>query len=1333
MSSTFNKWLKKAYKLLAVLLVVFAVLISVLRLFMPYAHHYRNDVESYLNNTYDSNITIGSLAMGWEKFGPTLIVQQIQLIKDENTEIFVDSLEVELDFWRSLRQRKIVTQDFVISGARISINDASMPAVSANAATNSDSERQTSLRESIENVFLERIARFSIQNSHVYYLTNRGERAFSIKQLYWLNDDEQHRATGAISLDGISSNNIKLVADFTGESIHNLGGQIYLEANQINITPWLDKVLVLEDENTHSSINFNAWLSITDGRAVSAQIALGENEMSWQHQEKLETFSISNGHVFIEAKPSNHFQISTTPLSIQRNTQEPQPLTLQAKVFENGIEGFISALSLSSFDGVFPLLSEDDDLELLLKELSLTGEIKDIHFKKLHDDISLFAKFNDINSHYSSGIPGIDNLQGDVVFHRNKINVSLQAIDGKLDFGKHFKAPIPYNSIDTELNIEFGHQGWSLNAKELTLVSEELALTAQANVEELVNAPITMALLVSVRDGDAQYASHYYPHLLMGDDLVDYLNNAIISGKVKQAEVLFNGPLIAFPFHQNEGVFVVDAELSESTFAFDPSWPAIEHFAANLNFTNNGMLITGRSGTLSGIDVSGVEAAIDDLADKQVLTVDAAFNQVSPKDVELLMNNSPMQDSIGATLAQVQVQKAIDGTFSLILPLNNTDDVIAKGHVIFKDNEVALQTPQMIFNKVNGRLNYHNDLITTQGVSIEWRGMPLDLDAHAEQGKDTYTVNIDTLALWESKQWQAQLPDKLREYGDGQLSWQGKLALTIGDDDFAYDYQVNSDLINVSFALPAPFNKDVADKVPLAIHAFGDDKATTIEADIGKKVNFYGLLDHETTHFSLAHLVLGQQQQWLPMAGFHITADLDAAEYAQWQPLVIDILDAVTPAEIAESVNTELPLLSAPTRINGVIKNLNVFEEFLSDLTFDLTPTENWWLLDVNAKEMRASARFYPDWYLQGIDVDADFIHLASQVGIDKELIEPVVTNKGQKTSLAEAPSLINAGLNNEIMANMPRLNVKCTSCKYGVYDFGNVSFLVERENDKTLLLNNFLAKRDKTTLAFNGQWQQVEDKTYTKLKGQLKSKNVEREVEKIGYASIIKDSGVDIDYDIKWLGGPHDFALKHFNGDVTASFDDGYLADVDDKGVRILSILSLQSLVRKLSFDFRDIFSDGMFYRELKGHFTVENGVAYTDNIKMKGTAGDLIIIGNTNLNNGDLDYKISYKPNLTSSLPVLAWIATLNPVTFLAGVALDEVITSTVIAEIKFEVTGNLDDPQVKQVSRKNQNISVGRSSPPKIVDNLPQQPIPNNTASDEEVIKQPKPLKEVKKIDG
>ena len=130
-------------------------------------------------------------------------------------------------------------------------------------------------------------------------------------------------------------------------------------------------------------------------------------------------------------------------------------------------------------------------------------------------------------------------------------------------------------------------------------------------------------------------------------------------------------------------------------------------------------------------------------------------------------------------------------------------------------------------------------------------------------------------------------------------------------------------------------------------------------------------------------------------------------------------------------------------------------------------------------------------------------------------------------------------------------------------------------------------------------------------------------------------------------------------------------------------------------------MFSDGMFYESIKGDFHLEKGVIYTNNTRMKGGAGNLSVKGNTDLSKQILDYRMSYKPNVTSSLPALAWVATLNPVAIIAGLALDGVITSTVISELKFEVTGTMQDPVYKQVDRKTQNIRVGRTIPPEVID--------------------------------
>ena len=1364
-SAVLNRWLKRLYKLLAILLVIFAVLISTLRLFLPYAHHYRENVQDYLNTTYNTNITIGSFTMGWKKFGPSLVVLNVELLSNAEAKVYVDSLEVEVDFWGSLRARKLVTQDFAISGAELEFQQtlpgSDSSTVDENIVKTTDESR--AVIDNLSSIFLEQISRFSIRDSHVLYRTIAGVRAFTINEMSWLNSDDNHKAYGTVIVDGLSSNNLKVLLEFQGNEFDNLTGQAYLEANEIDITPWLGQVLAIEDKDTNSSINFSTWLNVIAGQPEYIQIALGNNEISWQHNDSLQTFEVDGGDIRITTLDELVYNVSTSPITIKRNGEKTDQLALLANVDSGNVNGYVSGLELASFQGVFPLLFDDKEVEDLLVELAPKGRIEDIYFSRIEDKLAVAAKFTDIDSHFSHGIPGIENVSGELIYQGDKLHIGLSAIDGELDFDKHFQWPIKYSQLNTDIHAKFSSNSWQFIAQDIYFTSPEITLTADVQVNKEQDQPVAMALLASVSDGDAKVAEHYYPHLLMGQDLVDYLNGAIVDGKIEQALVLFNGPLQSFPFNHHEGIFVVDAELTDSTFVFDSEWPAIDNFSANLNFTNNSMLITGRGGSLSGVDVTGVEAAIADLSDEQVLTVDASFAKTDPKLVTALMNASPMQSSVGATLEQVIVSGDISGDFSLILPLNEPDDVVAKGQVHFKNNDVALQAPSMDFSQVNGRLEYNNDVITASDISLNWRALPLTLNVLTEQKADYYHVGIETLGQWQEQQWLAQIPDELDKYANGELNWQGKLALRISDENFSYDYQVDSSLHQVELLLPKPFNKNAVQEMKLSVQAFGDELSSTINAEIGDNVDFYGLLDHQQVSFSLAHLVLGKQQLWLPTKGFHITADLDTANYEQWQPLVLDILDSIESANDDNSTvevttkshpsTTAKPLLSAPNKINGRIDKLSTYGQSFTDVNFDLAPETNWWLLSLNAKEARASAKFYPDWHQQGIDVDIDFLQLAAENTpastdslIEKD-VAAVETNSSSKTESLEKVSLldekeqvsassqtdksdvlaaIDPELNSEVFANMPAMKVKCASCKYGLYDFGQVSFSVERENEHTLLLNKFTAKRGKTSLAFDARWQQGDAASITSFKGALNTDNVEREVEKIGYASSIKDSGVAINYDVNWQGAPYDFALATFDGYLSAKFDDGYLADVDDKGVRILSLLSLQSLVRKLSFDFRDIFSDGMFYRELKGNFTVKDGVAYTDNVRMKGTAGDLTIIGNTNLNNGDLDYRMSYKPNLTSSLPVLAWIATLNPVTFLAGVALDEVITSSVIAEIKFEVTGNLDEPEFKQVSKKTQNISVGRSTPPKIVDNVPDEKPPTSPEPE-----QKPPLKE--KIEG
>ncbi|WP_206485130.1 YhdP family protein [Thalassotalea sp. G2M2-11] len=1299
-SKVSNRWLNRAYKSIAIFLVIFAVLISALRLLLPYAHNYRTDLQDYINQTYNSNIIIGALNMGWQSSGPTLVASNVSLLQTDEAEIYVQAFDLNVDFWQSIKNRRLITKDFSLSGVKVLFDKT---IVSETEVSNNNSALLSNLTE----LFFSQIGRFSVNNSQVIYRTKQGSRTLLIDSLHWLNQGNNHRAEGNVIVDGITSNNLRIKLDVQGEHVEDMQGTLYLAANQLNITPWLGKVLAIADENTHSTINFDAWLSIDQGQLDRLQLALGQNQIAWQYNGKINTLNIEQGQVMIDnlAQP-DQLTVYSSPIDVTSNKHQWQPLTFSLQQNGQTQTSYISNVDIAGSAHLLPLLVKDEQTRSLIKKLAPTGELHDIFWQKKPNGMSLVASLAQVNTQYGDGIPGVENLSGELIYQPGKLHANIHAEQGALDFAQHFARPIQYQSLTSSLDFVEQTDGWQLSSDDFQFSSKQLTLSGELAVFKQPEKDIELSLLATATKANVVDAPSFYPHLLMGENLVNYLNAALVKGQLAQAVVMINGPLTAFPYGEGNGIFVVDAELTNASFKFDQGWPAIEHFNANLNFTNNSMLITGRDGTLSGIEVKGVEAAIEDLSEQQTLMVDATFDGTNPALIANLMMTSPFSDSVGAVLEQVVVSEKIAGDFHLLLPLNDTDSAIAKGNITFKDNVIDLQSPQMHFSQLNGSLSFENDQITTDGLSAVWRGMPMKFAVTAQAQENSYRTDILLSAHWQEQQWQQQLPPLLRSYGSGELNWQGQLVLSNRHDGkFTYQLNLDSELSQLQLNLPAPYQKTPEQQVTASVSVFGDKEQSTIDAQIGEQLNFYGNLEHQQVAFSQAHLILGDEPMYLPMSGFHITTNLAEADFFQWQPLIIDIIDSLEKSE--PQLPAQRGLLAQPERIRGDIATLTFWDEAIHGVSFNLEDQLSWWLLELSSKEARAAVKFYPDWHTQGLDVNADFIRLSP----DKLLFGPK-----QQQAKEQLTSVFDSHKNDELFRGLPPMRFDCLDCRYGNLNLGEVTFALERSKPELVTMKNFVAKRKGNKLSFDVLWHHDETSSESQIVGSLSSNDIERELERLAIPSTVKDSGLKSSFDLHWRGGPHDFAIAQLNGELTGKLDEGYLSEVPDQA-RAFSILSLQSLVRKLKFDFRDIFSDGMFYSEVKGDFQLRDGVIYTKNTFLKGNAGDLTVKGNTDLNSEELDYRMSYKPNVTSSLPAIAWIATLNPVTFLAGIAIDEVITSKVVSEYKFEVTGSIDKPNFREVDRKTQNISVGRDSPPQIVENLPSEKNDSLTTVDPE----------------
>jgi len=1302
-TSVSNRWLNRLYKILAILLVLLAVLISAFRLFLPYVEHYRQGFQDYINESNQTDVVIGGLGMSWQRWGPTIVTKQVTLLDNDDAYIYIENLEMQIDFWSSITQQRLVSSNLILDGAQFKLTQGTWngkePAKQTKAVT-SDNKAFSGFKQ-ITSIFLNRLNQFTLRNSHLTLYNQGLERNFHVSNLQWDNQGSRHLAQGNIVVNELSSNNLTLKIDVEGNSVDELKGLMYLEANHLDITPWLDTVLAVDNDKTKADIGFATWWTVNNGKIERLQVELHDNYMSWQDKEGQHSLTVSAGQMLlVGGNSATDFKLFSTPLLMQFDQQDEQEYIVQMNKTAEGFSGYLSAFDLALISQLSPLFINEQSIRELVAQLNIVGQARDIYVQKNAGNIQALANFSDTSIQYSQGIPGVENLSGQLSFTENTLHLNLVAQQGALDFQQLFIAPIVYQSFAADVNLSFadhasGKAGWQLQVNNIDVVSPELALSADLALNGAADGETTMSLLASITEGDASKAGHYFPLTTMSANLVDYLNTAIVSGRIKQAQVLVNGPLSHFPFTDNSGVFVVDAELEQAVFRFDDKWPAITEFAANLNFTNNSMLITGRAGSLVGLDVSGVQAAIDDLGNAQVLTVDTVIKPSSADFVADLIAKSPLKTSVGSVLTQLQVSGDIQGEFHLNLPLKATEQVLASGLINFVDNQMSLQQPRMNFANVNGQLSFANEEITTKNLSLTWLDTPLSLAIKGVNKDKYYNTDIAITANWQEPIWQQHVTPALKKYASGLVQWQGNLSLhQHHNGGFSYDFKLDSELEKTLLHLPAPYKKNQGEKVPLTVTVSGQLHESTINANYGEQLSFFGVLEHESSHFQRSHLVLGDEKMLLPMDGFHITTKLAQADFNHWQPLITDIIDSVSSASDGKPVkgaaeNTP-SLFSTPERIRGTLTKLDIFGQQLNNVSFNFLDKTHWWLLQLNAKETRSRIRFYPDLLTQGIDINADFMHFSTTT--------PALGKDAPPSLANEVVATINE---HEIFTNIPKINLHCDRCQIDQIDLGEVNFSISRKNEHTISIDHFSAKREQAEFKFAGQWQKKPQGYSTDIQGNLMLKDIEYELEQLGYGSIIRDSGGKLDFTLHWQGGPHEFAFEHLNGEINTKIDDGYLAEVSDKA-RIFSVLSLESLVRKLTLDFRDIFSDGMFYSDIKGDYHIKNGVLYTDNTRMNGTAGNLYIKGNTNFVSDVLDYKMTYKPNLTSSLPVLAWIATLNPVVFLAGVAIDQVITSQVVSEFNFELTGSLDEPNFKEVKRKSRDISVGRSTPPEFVDN-------------------------------
>lgn len=281
----------------------------------------------------------------------------------------------------------------------------------------------------------------------------------------------------------------------------------------------------------------------------------------------------------------------------------------------------------------------------------------------------------------------------------------------------------------------------------------------------------------------------------------------------------------------------------------------------------------------------------------------------------------------------------------------------------------------------------------------------------------------------------------------------------------------------------------------------------------------------------------------------------------------------------------------------------------------------------------------------------------------------------------------------NAIAQDWPNLELVIDDFRVGERQWGKLELSASPSTaTRSWEVQRFSLVNPDASLTGQGQWAMLPS-----VKGQRRSKtaldvvlelnNAGALLTRSGYPNVVRDTAGKITGKLNWPGSPLEFSGSVLNGDLALDLRGGRFLKAEPGIARLIGVLNLQSLPSRIKLDFRDVFSEGFTYDQIRGDLNFTNGLASTQNLRIIGVQASVILEGSADINRETQDLRVLVLPEVNAGLASLGYAALVNPAVGL-GAFIAQFILRNPIRELlsyEYRVTGTWSDPVVQSVKRE------------------------------------------------
>lgn len=1270
---------------------VFVALALLLRYaLLPQIETYRPQIERLLSQGMGQEVCIGRIEAHWQGINPDLTLFDVHVADGEGRPALAFSrIEAILSWW-SLPSAQLTLDLLRIDEPQLNLRrDAQGRIFIAGIPLAQDQDDRSIMQWILAQ------QRIRIHGAKIVWddeLRGAPTLVLDAVNLALDNDWRRHRFGLTAQPPAALASRIDLRGNFWGSDVRQMrhwDGSVFAQVDYVDLAVWRQWIDYPVDL-PHGRGALRSWLEFSAGQLaeVTADVALQDVGLRLSPDVPSIDLETLSGRVGGRLGERGFVAYGRALELLTRHAADARGVALRIEPTDFRVEwqrqddasntGRVSAnrLDLDALSRLVEYLPLDAQTRRLLKDYAPHGTISALSARWTGDaerlrTYALKAGFADLAVRAQGDLPGFSGLSGSVQANEKSGQLVLRAQDVRIDLPRVFpEAQSSWDTLRAQLKWTSGSDGLRVHLAQSEFAGPDAAGSARGVYRHTGEGPGFIDLNASLSRGDARAVWRYMPHAV-GAGARHWLRDSLLAGSASEARLALKGDLRDFPFvDKSKGQFLVTVKAQDVVLDYARGWPRIDGIHGQLRFEGNGMVVDAQRAAILGARLTKTRVEIPDF-DKPISTL-LVKGQADGASSEFLkfIEQSPVAERIDRFTDGMRASGNGRLDLRLRIPLDEAylGRSEVEGSYRFLNNEVSVDTALPPIRQVNGMVQFTGRDLRVPEITGILFGGPLRIRGGLQKdGKVLIAAN----GTFNVEQMRRQSDSPLLSRLSGSAPYRGEVRINRRNADLVVD----SNMVGVAANLPEPLKKDAGEALPLrfekrllplpAGRKAGSEVATRdrIALTLGNILSLQLVRRQQGEGFVPERGVLAVgTAPVLPEKGFAVNVAAHSIDLDAWRGLLQG-----APANSATATSPAAPFV--PDTVSLKSADVLFFGRHVNEVDVLAQPFAAGWKIRLDARQACGELQ----WNGSGSGkLSARLKQLALE-----------------SSAAAEEPE---AGSERE--TDLPALDIVVDDFSVGVRRFGRLE-LQARNDGGAWRLNKVQMMNPYGVLNGSGQWQVATGKgkaSSTRLDFRVDSPDVGKLLDRLGYVGAVHAATAKLEGKMNWKGSPLAFNFASLNGEMNLQAGKGQFVKIDPGGAgKLIGLISLQSLPRRISLDFKDVFSEGFAFDSMNSKLLVQNGVMRTDRLQIDGPSARVVMRGEVDLKHETQYLTVNVQPEIGSTAAL--GIALVNPVAGVASLLAHKVLQNPLnqMFGYHYRVTGTWDDPKVDKVSGAEQGTGA------------------------------------------